>query len=397
MDPHNLKNGAPVALASAPTTHSTTTTTSAPADFQVGGVGVPGAQVELLNSNIRPQSHQHLAQQQQNPVEHTQHQQQQNQQQHLRQGHFFSQPAATTSIPPHQEAVPQQFQQSHQQSFFTQPDISESINERQEFQGVPSIIPANTNRSGTGDPGLHVGGVGVLGAHVEFLPAKLDSVENASASRPPVEPFDLPAQRSTLNAGDASVPPMIQIQREDSMRGHPTPLPAGQYKPGQTVTYDAQNPHHDGGSVNMTSSTTGITVDPTAPAKVHIASAEVVAAADATNAADAETRGRRSSLAILADKLRPSSRSRSRGEERSTSLSRRLSRSLSRTEDDEEPSGPYANVKLAQQEYINKLRAEQEKNNITTNADGIPIPQPQERRRSSVAHVLGLDKPLLSR
>ncbi|KAF9329267.1 hypothetical protein BG006_007635 [Podila minutissima] len=345
MDPRNLNKGVPVAPPGAPTTHSTTTTTSAPAaNFQVGGMGVPSAQVE-----------------------HAQHQQPQHQyqnQQHPPQSQLFSQPAAS-SIHPHQETVPLQFQQSHQQSFFTQPDIPVTTNEGQKFQGAPSTFPVNTNITGTGDPGLHFGGMGVPGAQVELLPAK------------------------------------IQIQREDSMRGHPTPPPTGQYIPGQTVAYDAQISHHDGGAVNTASFTAVNTSNQTTPAKVHIASAEVIAAATAANtanAADAEARGRRrSSLAILADKFRPSSRSRSQGEERSPSLTRRLSRTLSRTADDEGPTGPYADVKQAQQEYIAKLRAEQEKHHITTNVDGLPIPPPQQRRRSSLVHVLGLDKPLLSR
>ncbi|KAG0352758.1 hypothetical protein BG005_007835 [Podila minutissima] len=376
MDPHNLNNGVPVAPPGAPITHSTTTTTSAPAaNVHVGGMGVPGAQVE-----------------------HAQHQQPHHQHQHPPQGQLFSQPV-TSSIHPHQETVPLQFQQSHQQSFFTQPDIPEITNEGQKFQGAPSTFPVNT--TGTGGPGLHVGGMRVPGAQVELLPTKLDTVEHASTSRPPVGPFDLPAEPSTMDAHDASVPPRIQIQREDSMRGHPTPPPAGQYIPGQTVAYDAQIPHHDGGAVNTASFTAVTTTNQTTPAKVHIASAEVVAAANvanAANAADAESRGRRrSSLAILADKFRPSSRSRSQGEERSPSLTRRLSRTLSRTSDDEGPTGPYADVKQAQQEYIAKLRAEQEKHHITTNVDGLPIPPPQQRRRSSLVHVLGLDKPLLSR
>ncbi|KAG0096329.1 hypothetical protein BGZ93_004712 [Podila epicladia] len=378
MNPHNLNKGAPVAPPGAPTIRSTTTTTSAPAaNIQVGGMGVPGAQIE-----------------------HAQHQQPQHQHQHQQyppQGQLFSQ-SATSSILPHHETDPLQFQQSHQQSFFNQPDIPETINEGQKFQGAPNTFPANTNSTGTGDPRLHVGGVGVPGAQVELLPAKLDTIEHVSASRPPVGPFDLPAQPFTVDTQVDSVPPRIQIQREDSMRGHPTAPPVGQYIPGQTVAYDTQIPLHDGGSVNKASFTPVATTNPTTPAKVHIASAEAVAAANAANAADADTRGRRrSSLAILAEKFSPLSRSRSRGEERSPSLSRRLSRTLSRTLDEEEPTGPYADVKLAQQEYIAKLRAEQERNHITTNVDGLPIPQPQQRRRSSLVHVLGLDKPLLSR
>ncbi|KAF9216302.1 hypothetical protein BGZ59_010265 [Podila verticillata] len=351
MYPHNLTNGESIAPAGA--------SKSAPT-----GVGVLGAQAALLDSNIQPQNH-HLDQ---HPVEYAKHYQQQ-QQQHKPQGQFFS-----------------------------QPKIPKTDIEGQPLQPMPSVFPTNTNSTGTGDPGLHVGGVGVSGAQVERLPATLDTIEHA---RPPVRSCDPPTE--------ASAPPMIQIQREDSMRGYSTLPPTGQYNPRQTVPYDPQIPYLNGGNINMASSSTTTTTTTNAPPKIHTASAEVITAADAANDDDdddddddAQTRGRRrSSLAILADKFLSASRSHSREASRSSSISGRLSRTLSWTlsdEEENEPTGPYANVKKAQDEYITKLRAEQERNHITTNADGLPIPpQQQHRRRSSVAHVLGFDKPLLSR
>lgn len=45
-------------------------------------------------------------------------------------------------------------------------------------------------------------------------------------------------------------------------------------------------------------------------------------------------------------------------------------------------SGPYAVVLHAQMDYMEKLWAEQEKNNVTHNADGLPTPGPVHRRSS---------------
>ncbi|KAF9959802.1 hypothetical protein BGZ72_008720 [Mortierella alpina] len=63
-----------------------------------------------------------------------------------------------------------------------------------------------------------------------------------------------------------------------------------------------------------------------------------------------------------------------------------------------EISGPYAAALQSQLEYMENLREEQAKNHVTHNADGIPIPGPVKSgsRRSSVTHVLGLDKSPLS-
>ncbi|KAI1317755.1 hypothetical protein EDD11_007929 [Mortierella claussenii] len=136
-------------------------------------------------------------------------------------------------------------------------------------------------------------------------------------------------------------------------------------------------------------------------------------------------KGHRNSLAAFAERLRSRSRSQSRRRSasdddlsldrtstkasatsvqstssRKSSKSRSGSRSGRSSLDGGE--GPYADVVRAQNEFMEKLRAEQEKNHVTHNADGIPIPprpSPGSRsssRRSSVTHILGLDKPLLS-
>ncbi|KAF9429499.1 hypothetical protein BGZ94_000096 [Podila epigama] len=323
-----------------------------------------------------------------------------------------------------QQQVPQQFQQTYQQSFFSQPalDPQQQVQLEQQYQQNLNTVPANTNSNGNGQLGFYVGGVGVPGAQVELLPesGQLDSVEHASASRAPVGPFDPPAGSTPMmpsTTTTTTTTPMIQLQRENSTTGQIQTTPVeGQRSQGQTVTYA---PDTNLGNNNSTAApttyssttTTSYTTAATGASEpiVHIASEGAVAAAAAANAADEQNRGRRrSSIAVLADKFRSSiSRSRSRGgdnDERSPSLTRRLSRTLSRNSldggnDERRASGPYADVKIAQQEYMAKIRAEQERNNITTNADGLPIPPPAERqrRRSSVSHVLGLDKPLLSR
>ncbi|KAF9952715.1 hypothetical protein BGZ72_005981 [Mortierella alpina] len=351
--------------------------------------------------------------------------------------------------------VPQQFQPQYQQSFFTQPDIPEPRGQghNQDQSYDPRAVPSNPNTVGSGTPGYHVGGVGVPGARVELMPqpqgfgsdmrppspqpvpgsdallgGQLDSVQHASASRPLVGPFDpvpsQPQSQQQLHSADTSTqfsgmhfapgtghtsgvssstasqipssggaplpPPSIHLQREASAQGNDLPRSNQGLGTGTSTSSNSSS-----GGMNPTSSS----ASPETP-KVHIASDGAIAAAQANQAATARGR-RRSSLAVLVDKIKSASRSRSR----STSLSRRLSRTLSRHSLDEEEEeaaavgGPYKDVKLAQQEYLAKLRAEQERMGITHNADGIPIPQPEERqrRRSSVGHILGLDKPLLSR
>ncbi|KAG0051393.1 hypothetical protein BGZ83_003816 [Gryganskiella cystojenkinii] len=383
--------------------------------FQVGGVGVPGAQVELLES-MQPEQHildqqsqQYRQQQFQQPQQYQQQPQQYQQQpqQYQQQPQQHQQQPQQHQQQPQQQfqqaPVGQQFEQQYQQSFFAQPDMPESRASAVTSQiemAPPATVPMNTNAVGDGAPGYSVGGLGVPGARVELLPVdtasipapgqdavlggQLDTVQHASASRPPVGPLDPPAPNAAALAG----PPAIQLQRQATVPGH-------QQQAGLQQTPDSLS------SVSTTA-TTPTTTTAGAPI-VHIASESVVAAAAAAHAADAATRGRRrSSLAILSDKIR-SATSRSR----SPSLSRRLSRTLSRhsiEEGDEEygqdgATGPYADVKQAQKEYLSKVRADQARNNITTNIDGIPIPPPPEsqRRRSSVSHILGFDKPLLSR
>ncbi|KAF9911381.1 hypothetical protein EC991_003946 [Linnemannia zychae] len=425
-------------MAEQPNTNNSATNTNA--NFGVGGVGVSGAQVELMET-MQPQSYQNL-QQQQHDSDYA-HQVQQHALQQQQQPFYQQEPVVQDQ---------RQFDQQYQQSFYSQPSEGIQANSASvdADMAAPAVTPANTNAIGDGSPGFSVGGVGVPGAQVELIdsmgpqalyqnqqplqqsqyiqqqttapaqytgedatnfhvgglgapgaqveclptieeqqttttsaidagtkPLELETVQQASAARPPVGPFDPPAESDTTATNATAAPPTIFLQREASMRH------------GQDATIAA--------TTATTTSTT--TSTPQVPHKVHVASSGAVAAAAAAQAADASTRGRRrSSLAVLADKIR-SSTSRSR----SPSLSRRLSRTISRhsLEDGEDDSvgGPYRDVKIAQQEHVAKLRAEQEKNGITHNIDGIPIPPVPERqrRRSSVGHILGLDKPLLSR
>lgn len=322
--------------------------------FSAGGIGVPGAQVETLDS-LQPQTHY------QQPI----HQQQEQyiQQQHATDGarvpdqlSFFSQPTDSTT--------------GRQQYVHESTPVHHSTEDATNFLvrglgvGVQAeCLPTTEEQQSTATS--TTGTDTVTGAN---QPGELDTAQHASASRPPVGPFDPPAEST---AADPTAPPIIFLQREATMRhDYETPV---------TTTTKELYPH-----------------------KVHVASADAVAAADAAaaQAADAASRGRRrSSLAVLADRIRSATRSRSR----SPSLSHRLSRTFSRhsCENDEEDSvgGPYKDVKIAQQEHLAKLRAEQEKNGITHNVDGLPIPPSPEhqRRRSSVSHILGLDKPWLSR
>ncbi|KAF9918985.1 hypothetical protein BX616_003505 [Lobosporangium transversale] len=122
----------------------------------------------------------------------------------------------------------------------------------------------------------------------------------------------------------------------------------------------------------------------------------------------------RNSLTAFAERIRSRSSSRQRGADdlsmsrtstqasafsvKSTS-SRKSSKSGSRSGRNslDNDSSPYADVVRAQSEFMEKLRAEQEKNGVTHNADGIPIPPSRNgSRRSSITHILGFDKPLLA-
>jgi hypothetical protein len=133
-----------------------------------------------------------------------------------------------------------------------------------------------------------------------------------------------------------------------------------------------------------------------------------------------EKKKQRNSLAAFAERLRSRSRSHSRhrgvpeelsmdrtATQSSTfstrSTSSRMSsksRSGSRARSSIDEAGPYADVARAQNEFMEKLREEQAKNGVTHNVDGLPIRSaPSSRngsRRSSVAQILGLDKPLLA-
>ena len=137
---------------------------------------------------------------------------------------------------------------------------------------------------------------------------------------------------------------------------------------------------------------------------------------------ETKKKSHRGSLAAFAERFRSRSRSQSRqrtpealpmdrtATSSSTfstrSTSSRMSsksRSGSRVRSSmDEVGGPYADVLRAQTEFMEKLRDEQERNGVTRNVDGLPIPprsSPSSRngsRRSSVAQVLGLDKPLLA-
>ncbi|KAF9959799.1 hypothetical protein BGZ72_008717 [Mortierella alpina] len=135
-----------------------------------------------------------------------------------------------------------------------------------------------------------------------------------------------------------------------------------------------------------------------------------------------QKKANRISLAAFADRFRSRSRSHSRQrnstdlpmdrtttgnstfsvQSNASSKSRTGSRSGSRSRRTSVDNGPYADVVRAQQEFMDKLRDEQEKNGVTRNVDGLPLPPrsgPSSRsgsRRSSVTHILGLDKPMLA-
>ncbi|KAF9418940.1 hypothetical protein BGZ76_004317 [Entomortierella beljakovae] len=108
----------------------------------------------------------------------------------------------------------------------------------------------------------------------------------------------------------------------------------------------------------------------------------------------------RSVLAAITDRFRSGSRSRSQSRSRSKDgrLSLDIYRTKSRDSTSSEAKGQYADVILAQTIYMEKLRAEQARNNITHNVDGLPLPPMPERegRRRSIVHALGFDKPLLA-
>ncbi|KAF9297196.1 hypothetical protein BGZ74_009998 [Mortierella antarctica] len=133
---------------------------------------------------------------------------------------------------------------------------------------------------------------------------------------------------------------------------------------------------------------------------------------------DADTRkkaGVRNSLVAFAERLRSRSRSRShsrhrngspddldleRTETKASTRSNWSSRSNSRRNSGEEPR--YGDVVKAQNEFMEKLRAEQARNGVTHNVDGLPLTplkdpkSPPRSRRNSVSEALGLHKPMLA-
>ncbi|KAF9145455.1 hypothetical protein BG015_011900 [Linnemannia schmuckeri] len=68
----------------------------------------------------------------------------------------------------------------------------------------------------------------------------------------------------------------------------------------------------------------------------------------------------------------------------------------------DEHKGPYAHISRAQAEHMDRVREAERNLNLTHNKDGLPLPkdnmmQAGGRRRSSLAKILGFDKPLLAR
>ncbi|KAG0346744.1 hypothetical protein BG004_000944 [Podila humilis] len=124
---------------------------------------------------------------------------------------------------------------------------------------------------------------------------------------------------------------------------------------------------------------------------------------------------RRGSLSAIADSFRSRSKSRSPSHHRKSvdkadsgfsprsslditrTWSRRSSSSAKSTEE-----APYADVVQAQERFMKDLRTKQHILHVSHNADGLPLPpfpgtEERERRRSSLTHILGFDKPLLAR
>ncbi|KAG0091764.1 hypothetical protein BGZ93_004626 [Podila epicladia] len=67
-----------------------------------------------------------------------------------------------------------------------------------------------------------------------------------------------------------------------------------------------------------------------------------------------------------------------------------------------EHKGPYADVSRSQAQYMERIREAERNLHLTHNKDGLPLPpedvvDARQRRRSSVAHFFGFDKPLLAR
>ncbi|KAI8358879.1 hypothetical protein B0O80DRAFT_484939 [Mortierella sp. GBAus27b] len=131
-----------------------------------------------------------------------------------------------------------------------------------------------------------------------------------------------------------------------------------------------------------------------------------------TTATTESSKSHRSSLSMSLSAFAGRLRSRSRSHSRSRSRSRPESRNSLEAPDNNgaggskltrrrshEVKGEYADVARAQRAYMENLREEQARNNITHNIDQLPIPFDQEHdhRRWSWSHVFGMDKPLLAR
>ncbi|KAI1317756.1 hypothetical protein EDD11_007930 [Mortierella claussenii] len=133
----------------------------------------------------------------------------------------------------------------------------------------------------------------------------------------------------------------------------------------------------------------------------------------------ARLNGRRSSLTSFTDRFRPRSHSRPRSSGsqsnsnnnntmQSNSSESGLFKDRRKSTDNDyqfkysnrrssDFTGAYADIARAQALFMEKLREEQERKSVKKNVDGLPIPPPVQRRRSSVTQMLGMDKPLLSR
>ncbi|KAF9429923.1 hypothetical protein BGZ94_008962 [Podila epigama] len=114
---------------------------------------------------------------------------------------------------------------------------------------------------------------------------------------------------------------------------------------------------------------------------------------DSSKTSGSSSGGHRGSISKL---LSPSSGKENLGRRRSSAY---LSMGYVTGADGNEHKGPYANVSRSQAEHMERVRQTEKALNLTHNVDGLPLPKEDQipRRRSSVAHFLGLDKPLLAR
>ncbi|KAF8982666.1 hypothetical protein BGZ46_000849 [Entomortierella lignicola] len=136
---------------------------------------------------------------------------------------------------------------------------------------------------------------------------------------------------------------------------------------------------------------------------------------------EAKSKSKRNSIVAFVDSFRSLSRTTTRNDDGSSipidrtttqnsvasaksNSSRRSSKSRplswirrSSIEEQEVDNGPYADVVRAQNEFMEKIRADQERRKATHNSDGIPLPpRKSSSRRSSIVQILGFDKPMLA-